>query len=133
MKAHKILYRISIATLVLVASTALYFLYSIIVADFRLNTPLSSERSEVARTENQMLHFDYCTNVKATVNYQLIDGQIIDLAQETTVSGCDKKDKSVLIPPTINKGKYKLRVIASYQILFIKYEKSYDTSYFNVK
>lgn len=83
--------------------------------------------------------FDYCKFFDGvpTSERQLVDGQIIPLTNEvknaTLPMGCHTTERDVVIPETVNPGKYYLNVKLHYQVNALRSEEvDYYTDYFQV-
>lgn len=137
---HKILYKLSILSLVLTVSFVLYVTYIQVFPsnNFYLTQPISIDSTNVKKGDILPINLSYCkkTGKKASISYQLINGQVINLSQVDIVEGedCTTKTDFVQIPHTIPPSQYKLIINVSYERSLFKVEKyHYETPLFNIK
>lgn len=137
---HKILYRLSILSLLFTVSFVLYVTYVNVVTsnEFYLTSPISLEKENLKRGDILPVNFSFCkkANKEAKITYQLVNGQIINLSQVDTVtsSKCIDEADLVQIPHTIPPSEYKLIIRVSYSRSIFKTESYvYETDKFTLK
>lgn len=137
---HKILYRLSILSLLFTVSFVLYVTYVNVVTsnEFYLTSPIRLEKENLKRGDVLPVHFSFCkkANKEAKITYQLVNGQIINLSQVDTVTSGECIDEAdlVQIPHTIPPSEYKLIIRVSYSRSIFKTENYvYETDTFTLK
>lgn len=137
---HRILYKLSILSLVFTVITVVYLAYVQIIQsnDFYLTEPVTIDSTNIKRGDILPVNFSFCkkTGKQATISYQLVNGQVINLSQVNIVEAdkCNKKSDFVEIPHTIPPSNYKLIINVSYERSVFKTEHyKYETPTFNIK
>ncbi len=137
---HKILYKLSMLSLLLVMSLVVYITYLNVVKsnEFYVTDPVGVEIESVKRGDILPVTFHYCKKVgrSAIISYQLVNGQIINLSQNDVVTSasCHGEDKLVEIPHSIPPSAYKLIINVTYdRSIFKKESYTYETAYFKIK
>lgn len=139
-----------IGLLFLVATTGLSILYllyllfmpvkTFVVNDFTYEHPIHIETPVVHPGDVIRYQLNYCkfTHVVPTAKSQLIDGQIIPLTPESSPGsglpiGCHVTEREVMIPDTVNPGRYYLNRELDYRVNSVRTEQVYYyTDYFDV-
>jgi hypothetical protein len=137
---HKILYKLSILSLLFTVSFVLYVSYINLVKsnEFRLTSPISVAKANIKGGDILPVNFSFCKKAgkEAKISYQLVNGQIINLSQVdiVTSSTCIDETDLVQIPHTIPASEYKLIIRVSYARSIFKTETYvYETEVFNIK
>lgn len=137
---HKLLYKLSILSLVLTCSFVIYVTYISLVKsnEFHLTAPITLEKENIKRGDVLPVNFSFCKKdgKETKISYQLVNGQVINLSQVDTLLDKECMDEADLIqiPHTIPPSTYKLIINVSYQRSIFKIENyRYETEAFNIK
>lgn len=135
-----ILLALTTCSLVYVMYLLLWPVKTIVIKNFSYTQPIHIETPVVHPGDIVKYDFDYCKfiNVIPRSKSQLIDGQIIPLTPVMANSsglpmGCHDTFGSVVIPSTINPGRYYLNKELDYQVNSLRtITVNYYTEYFQV-
>lgn len=142
---------VSIGLLAIASGLILYCLFlwqmpvkTLVINNFQFDergvTPIHIDTPVVHPGDILRYELDYCkfTNITPSSKSQLIDGQIIPLtpptgAQSGLPVGCHKTVREVVIPETVNPGRYYYNKELDYQVNVFRVEEvHYYTEYFQV-
>lgn len=111
-----------------------------VINNFSYQAPIHIETPVVHAGDVIKYKLDYCkfTTIVPTSKSQLIDGQIIPLTPSSSSSaglpiGCHITDREVIIPETVNPGRYYYNKELDYPVNVLRTERVYYyTEYFQV-
>lgn len=134
----------SLTLLLMPFAGIVYFIYALFVpvktleiTNFSYAYPIPLETPVVHPGDTIRYELDYCKYIDSSpiTHRTLVDGQIITLTSSAgnLPMGCHQTERDVMIPETINPGKYYLNVEIDYQVNPVRTESThYYTDYFQV-